>query len=106
MMLGGQSSAAPTEETGMAGLEGKQEAEPISPGAGDRLLDVFVGEGMVHWLRTSCKHRASKDHRGSQQVSQSWMSHVSFHEFACSPSVKGEKCVRVRATPLPTPSCR
>lgn len=85
-MLGGQSSAAPTEETGMAGWEGKQEAEPISPGAGDRLLDVFVGKGMVHWLRTSCKHRASKDHRGSQQVSQSWMSHLSFRGFACSPS--------------------
>lgn len=56
------------KETGMAGLERKQEAEPVSPCTGDRLVDVFVGKGTVHWLRTSCKHRASKDHPGGQLV--------------------------------------
>ncbi|KAJ8798262.1 hypothetical protein J1605_001387 [Eschrichtius robustus] len=71
----------------MTGLEGKQEPEPISPCAGDRLVDVF-GKGMVHWLRTSCKHRASKDHHGGQLVSQPWMSHFSSCGFASAFSVR------------------
>lgn len=41
---------------GIAGWEGRQESEPASPCTRDRLVDVFVGKGAVHWLRTSCKH--------------------------------------------------
>lgn len=85
------------ELTGMAGLEGKQELEPISPCAGDGLVDVFVGKGMVHWLRTSCTHWASKDHHGGQLVSWPWMSHFSFCGFASAFSTRASKNVRVYA---------
>lgn len=61
-----QKGVGPPEETGMGGQEGRQEPGPVSPCAGDRLVDVFVGKVTVHWLRTSCKHGASEDHLGGQ----------------------------------------
>ena len=63
-------------------LGGEARAQATSPRAGDRPVDVFVGKGTVHWLRTSCKHGATKDHRGGQLASQSWMSHFSSRGFA------------------------
>lgn len=38
--------------------------------AADWPVDVFVRKGTLHWLRASCKLRASKDHVGGQLESQ------------------------------------